>query len=156
MNIFLLAKFLHIVGVTMMVGATLCNGIIHYNAMNDRSIENKVTSLHNIMRINQVIMIPGFILLVFNGLFMLYQSNISAELFWLKSSIIITAILIIEFLWGYLLEKKLLNLSKNSITKKAIDFNKKYKSILIRAVPIGSSAGILSLLAVYLMVIKPS
>jgi len=148
-------KFLHIIGIIMMLGATFCNGVIHLNAMKDKSVRGKLTSLNNIMIINRRIMIPGFTLLIFAGLFMAYQTQISLRLDWLLISIIITAILLAEFIWGYRLEKNLENLTNNQLRDKLIDYDKRYKNILKIAVPIGSSATILSLFVIYLMIVKP-
>jgi len=50
MNLYLFAKYIHLIGIVMMLGATFCNGLIHLNAMKDKSIKGKLVSLYSTPR----------------------------------------------------------------------------------------------------------
>ena len=156
MNLYLFAKYIHLIGIVMMLGATFCNGLIHLNAMKDKSIKGKLVSLSNILTINRLIMIPGFILLISAGFSLVYQLKLPLiNIDWLVSSIILTTVLVIEFIWGYLLEQKLEKLTNGFQNNDCEEYRKGYKSILSIAIPIGSTATMISLLVMFLMITKP-
>jgi uncharacterized membrane protein len=140
----------------MMLGATLCNGVLHLSAIKSGSVNFIFTTLKNIMKINQMIMAPSFILLITSGLLMAQQFNLSFNTLWLKASIVLTFILVLEFIFGYKIEKKLEKIAQDSVRKKHKEIQKSYWKQLKIAYPIGSSATIFSLIIIYLMIVKPT
>lgn len=156
MNYYYIAKYFHLIGVVMMLGATLCNGLIHLSAIKNQSLTGKLNSLENIMIINKVLMIPGFILLIGAGILLISQGHFGIQkLNWLQVSILMTIFLVLEFIWGYRLEGKLEKLTKNQLRETDLSYGRTYKAILSIAIPIGSSATVISFIIIYLMLIKP-
>ena len=155
MSTYLWIQFFHIVGVVMMLGATFCNGILHLSAMKTSSKNDRRNTLNNILTINKAIMIPGFILIILPGFLMAYKAGYSLDNKWLLVSIVLTAILVLEFIWGYKLEKKMENLTDDFLGNKLADYDECYEKVFKKAVPIGSTATLISLVVVFLMLNKP-
>jgi uncharacterized membrane protein len=140
----------------MMLGATLCNGVLHLSAIKSDSVNSVFITLKNIMKINQMIMAPSFVLLIMSGLFMVQQFNLSLDILWLKVSLVLTFILVFEFIFGYKIEQKLENIAQDSLHKKHKKLQSSYWKLLKIAYPIGSSATLFSLIIIYLMIVKPT
>jgi uncharacterized membrane protein len=156
MSLFFTIKFIHIVAVSMMLGATLCNGLLHLSAMKSNSTHAASGTLNHVMKINQFIMAPSFFLLVASGLLMASHLMISFGTFWLWVSLLLTFILVIEFIGGYFIEKRMHQLCSHSISKPITPLPKQYLKMVKTAAPIGSSATLFSFIIIYLMIAKPA
>lgn len=155
MTLYTLIKFIHVISISMMLGATLCNGLLHYSAMKSGAVGHISVTLKNIMQINRLIMAPSFVLLISSGLLMVQQINLPFSALWIWLSLVITLILVAEFLWGYRIEKSLENVAEDSLTKGHKTIQARYWQLIKVAAPIGGSATLFSLIIVYLMVVKP-
>ncbi|MBL4890176.1 MAG: hypothetical protein COB41_05245 [Proteobacteria bacterium] len=155
MSIYLWLKFFHMIGVVMMLGATFCNGVVHFTAMKARSKVDRFNSLNNILTINKLIMFPGFILIILPGTLLAYQAGFSSNDYWLLASVVLTVVLVFEFIWGFKLEKKMETLTEQYVMAEYEDYNERYNRVLKQAMPIGSTATVISLIVVYLMLGKP-
>jgi len=75
---------------------------------------------------------------------------------WLKASLILTIILVIEFIYGYKMENKLESIALDSLQKKHHKIQPSYWRQFKLAAPIGSSATLFSFIIIYLMIVKPA
>jgi uncharacterized membrane protein len=155
MGTYLWIQFFHVIGVVMMLGATFSNGVLHLGAMKTASKGDRRNSLNNILTINKSLMIPGFILIILPGFLMTYKAGYSIDNKWLLVSVVLTAILVLEFIWGYKLEKEMETLTHDFLENERADYDKCYEKVLKKAVPIGSTATLISLVVVFLMLGKP-
>jgi uncharacterized membrane protein len=156
MSLFFTLKFIHIIAVSMMLGATLCNGLLHLSAMKSNSTHAAASTLNHVMQINHFMMIPSFFLLIASGLLMASHLMISFGTFWLWVTLLLTFILVLEFIGGYFIEKRMHQLCSQCISKPNASLPKQYFKMVKAAVPIGSSATLFSFIIIYLMISKPA
>ena len=107
------------------------------------------------MAINLRVMGPSFIGLILSGFGMVYFADLSLSALWLWLSITLTTALVIGFLYGYTVEKKLEVITEESLSGTGQDHAKRYLAAIKIGVPIGASAAIISLIIMYLMITKP-
>jgi len=148
-------KLIHIASISLMFGATMGNGVLHLMAKNAGLSEARRTLLRGVMTINLRIMGPSFIGLVLSGLWMAYTAGLPFGALWLWLSITLTTALVIGFLYGYKVEKKLEDITEESLSGTGQDHAKRYFAVMKIGVPIGVSAAIISLIIMYLMITKP-
>jgi len=148
MDWFIEYKWLHIFGVCGMVGTTLCNGLLHRYALVAKSSDERRVVLNLVMHLNRLVMAPSFFLLIISGGLMTYHLKISTYPLWLSLSMVMTAVLVIAFIIGYVLEHKLLELAIKS------EPDIKYQRLFWQTAPVGISATILSAIVIYLMISK--
>ena len=155
MTIFLLVKIIHILSVSMMVGATLCNGVLHMIALRSGRLEPMKTTLNNIMQINRLIMAPAFVLIPASGMYIAFDLGLSASDRWLYWSVVLTIVLVFEFLIGYVMERKIETTIETSLSKGETAVPAQYFRLFKIASPIGASATVFSLVVIALMIVKP-
>ena len=155
MPVYELTKMVHVVAVCMMVGATLCNGLLHMIVMRANAPQSATVTLSNIMTVNRVIMAPAFIGIVASGLAMAFQAGFAFSEFWLLVSILLTAALIAGFIGGYGLERQLERIAEIAKSKGEEALPDRYWSVVRRAVPVGAGAAAASVAVIYLMIAKP-
>jgi len=148
-------KLIHIASISLMFGATMGNGVLHLMAKNAGLSEARRALLHGVMAINQRIMGPSFIGLIASGLWMAYTAGLPFGALWLWLSITLTTALVIGFLYGYTIEKKLELITVESLSSTGQDHAKRYVAAMKIGVPIGASAAIVSLIIMYMMITKP-
>jgi len=108
-----------------------------------------------VLEINKLIMFPGFILIILPGTLLTYQTGFSFNDYWLLASVVLTVVLVFEFMWGFKLEKKMEMLTEQYVMAEYEDYDERYNRVLKQAMPIGSTATVISLIVVYLMLGKP-
>jgi len=155
MFIYEMSKFFHILGASAMLGATLCNGVLHGVAFKSDDIAKAGAVLKGVMLINRYIMVPGFLLIIINGFILANYLGLTLDVFWYWFAIVLTMVLVFEFLWGYKIEEKLAEcVSENKLTAKRF-LPDAYKILFRSAIPIGGSATLLSMVVLFLMIFKP-
>jgi len=152
---FELLKVAHIVAVSMMVGATLCNGLLHMIVIRENSSRSAAITLSNIMAVNRAIMAPAFVGIVASGVAMALQAGFPFSDFWLLTSILLTVGLIAGFVGGCVLETRLEYLAISASAHDEEALPARYMAVARRAMPIGAAAAIASLAVIYLMIAKP-
>ena len=153
-DLYSLVKAIHILAVSLMVGATLINGILHSLAIRSDAA-GAVVLLGGIVTINRWVMGPSFILLPLSGFWMSVDADISLSTFWLLTSIILTGALILAFLVGVPLENGLHRMAQERVAQGKKDLPSTYGISFRKAAPIGGGAALMSLLTIYLMTAKP-
>lgn len=148
-------KLIHIASISLMFGATMGNGVLHLMAKNAGLSEARRALLRGVMAINQRIMGPSFSGLILSGLWMAYTAGLPFGALWLWLSITLTTALVIGFLYGYTVEKKLKAITEESLSGTGEDHATRYFSAMKIGVPIGASAAVISLIIMYLMITKP-
>jgi uncharacterized membrane protein len=156
MPAFDLVKTAHIFSVCMMVGATLCNGLLHSIVARQNTPRSAVVTLSNIMSVNRVIMAPSFAGIVASGLAMVFQVGYAFGNAWLLISILLTAVLIAGFLGGYVIEGRLEQLAVDANLRGEKNLPNQYWRMTRKAMPIGAGAALASVVVIYLMVAKPA
>lgn len=151
MTLYLIVKSIHLIGICLMLGATACNGLLHFQAKNNTPAQHRHVTLKNIAQSNKIIMGPAFLLLISSGLTLVYLTGIALSTLWLKLSLMLTAVLLLAFVCGHRIESKL-----EQVTIRTPQNQKHYLQLLSFAIPIGAGATLLSVLVLYLMVFKPT
>jgi uncharacterized membrane protein len=98
---------LHVISVCGMVGATLCNGLLHSIVTKHGLASSAIVTLSNIMQINRAVMRPSFVLIVITGGYLVSSTGYSFFDTWLLLSITLTVVLIALFIAGYYMEARL-------------------------------------------------
>jgi uncharacterized membrane protein len=111
-------KFLHVLSVCAMVGATLCNGLLHGIVNKNGHTSAAVVTLSNIMKINKTLMGPSLALIVLTGGYLVSSIGYSLSNTWLQLSIILTFLLIVAFIVGYVMEERLEKIAMAARDKK--------------------------------------
>jgi uncharacterized membrane protein len=147
-------KVLHVLSVCGMVGATLCNGLLH-NIVNKQGITSAaVVTLSNIMQINRVVMGPSLALIAITGGYLVSSIGYTLSDTWLQLSIVLTAALIVAFIAGYYMEARLEKIAIEAKTQNDEQLPKSYQNLFFRILPIGFGATLTSILIIYLMITK--
>ena len=149
------AKIVHMIAVCMMVGGTLCNGVLHVKAIGSGKASFRIVVLENVMHINRLIMAPSFILIFASGFAMVYSSDLSLTDQWLMVSITFALVVSAEFIVGYTMEKKLEEVAETELRNNLDVPSADYWKLVRQAVPVGGTATILSIVIIFLMVVKP-
>jgi len=153
---FELLKVAHIVAVCMMVGSTLCNGLLHMIVIRENSSRSAAITLSNIMAVNRAVMAPAFVGIIASGVAMALQAGYVFSEFWLLTSILLTAGLTAGFVGGYVLETRLEALAWSASEHDEGALPQRYMLVARRAMPIGATAAMASLAVIYLMIAKPT
>jgi len=155
MSGFVIAKIIHILSICMLIGATLCNGLLHLQAFRSADPDKMSVTLGNVMFINHFIMAPSFLLIPASGFLLASFASHPLTETWLWFSILLTIVLLLAFIIGYKIESRMEKLiienGKSNQSHPSRQYYKSFKS----AAPIGASAAVLSLIIIYLMVAKP-
>lgn len=155
MSLYIALKFIHILPVCMMLGATLCNGLLHMQAIRSGKLSAAKSTLENIIQINRYIMAPSFVLIIVSGALLAYEINYKLTENWLAVSILLVSILVIEFLVGSNIEEQMKMSIETALENAEISLPKQYWSLFNKASSIGGSATIISLIVLFLMISKP-
>jgi uncharacterized membrane protein len=147
-------KVLHVLSVCAMVGATLSNGLLHSIVNNNGHTSAAVVTLSNIMKINKTLMGPSLALIVLTGGYLVSSIGYSLSNTWLQLSIILTFLLIVAFIVGYVMEERLEKIAMAARDKNNDLLPKSYKNLFFRIVPIGFGATLASIFILYLMIVK--
>jgi uncharacterized membrane protein len=147
-------KVLHVISVCGMVGATLCNGLLHSMVNKQGLTSSAVVTLSNIMKINRVVMGPSFALIVITGGYLVSTIGYTLSDTWLQLSIVLTVVLIAAFIAGYYMEARLEKIATEARSENEELLPKSYHKLFLRIIPIGFGATLASIIVIYLMVAK--
>ena len=148
-------KVLHVFSVCGIIGATLCNGLLHSVVNKSGLTSAAVVTLSNIMKINKTLMGPSLVIIVLTGGYLVSTIGYSLSNIWLQLSIILTFLLIVAFIFGYYMEEKLEKIALIASAKNNELLPKMYKRLFFRILPIGFGAALISIFILYLMFFKP-
>lgn len=137
-----------------MVGATVINGLIHADAKL-RGPREAVALLRVVLRINHVLMGPSLILLPISGIWLANIAGFDLWSGWLGTSFGLSLVLILAFVVGDRIERRLLSIAKKSVVQDDNTLPNAYRRTFLRAVPIGGGALVMSVAALILMIFKP-
>lgn len=151
---YLLLKYLHILAAILMLGTTFCNGLLrfHTNATRRNSHIQAVSS--GVTQLNRYLLGPSLVLLLITGVSMGIK-HWSFDMFWLRGSLVLYSLLVVAFIIGYALERRL---ELEAIHAHAIgqqNPSERYWRLMRQATPVGFGATLISLLLLYFMLAKP-
>ncbi len=151
---YFLAKLFHILAVSIMVGATAINGMIHVQAR--AAVPSEATALlRAIVQINRLFMGPSLGLILLTGFWLMLILGYDFQAVWLKISIGLTLALILAFVLGAHVENHLHDIATASTAQKDTILPKKYHHVFQMAAPIGLAALVMSIATLILMIFKP-
>lgn len=151
---YLAAKFLHIFAATLMVGATVINGLIHGQAKGVPPLEASAL-LKAVLLINQLIMGPSLLIIPLSGYWLMTITGYGMVEKWLSISVVLSILLIAAYLFGIRLERRLHNIASQSANSRESVLPAEYTRTFLKAAPIGFGALVMSLAALFLMIFKP-
>lgn len=149
-----LALVVHIFAACLMVGATAVNGLLHAIARRATAPEARPI-LASVLRVNRFIMGPSLFLLPASGGWLVLVTGHDPRVPWLLVSILLTALLILAFLLGGRLERRLADSAATAAAAGADALPTGYHRVFRQAAPIGAAALVMSIAAIALMVFKP-
>lgn len=153
-DLFLFAKLVHLLAVILMVGATVINGLLHGQAK--KSTPGAASALlRAVLLINRLIMWPSLLLIPLSGGALMALAGYGLSEIWLQISILLSFFLILAYLVGLRLERRLHNIAHHSDMSGNKMLPADYASTFLKAAPIGFGALLMSLIALGLMVFKP-
>lgn len=153
-DLMLLAKLLHLFAVVVMTGATVINGLIHQQAQ--RSAPGDAAALLRVvLQINRWLMAPALLLIPATGSWLAISAGYGFTAVWLRAAAVLSLALILAFIAGLRIERRLFSLAAAAATEGARTLPASYPRIFRRAVPVGTAALAMSLAAMALMVFKP-
>lgn len=151
---YLSVKFLHVLAVILMVGATVINGLIHAQAKDATPIEASAL-LSAILSINRLIMAPSLLIIPLSGYWLMTLTGYKLAERWLSISVGLSTLLIAAYLLGLRLERQLHSIANRSANLQENRLSAEYNRIFIKAAPIGFGALVMSLTALTFMIFKP-
>ncbi|MVO18216.1 DUF2269 family protein [Parasedimentitalea huanghaiensis] len=151
---YLVAKLVHIFAISIMIGATLINGLIHGQAKTASPVE-AAGLLRCVLRVNRLLMGPSLAVIVLTGFWMVHTLGYDLQTGWIATSVGMSLALILAFVVGARVEHRLLYIATAAAAKADMRLPKYYQRVFLQAVPIGLLALILSLLSLALMIFKP-
>lgn len=153
-DLFLSVKLIHILAIIVMVGATVINGVIHSHARASTPVETAAL-LKVVTRINAVFMGPSLLAIPASGMWMMVLRGYDWRTGWLLSSITLTLALLVAFLVGDRVERKLHVIASKASAAAQLGLPDLYQTTFAKAAPIGGAALMSSLVTLILMIFKP-
>lgn len=153
-DLFLSVKLIHILAMIVMVGATVINGVIHSHARALTPVE-AAALLKVVTRINAVFMGPSLLAIPASGMWMMVLRGYDWRTGWLLSSITLTLALLVAFLVGDRVERKLHVIASKASAAAQLGLPDLYQITFAKAAPIGGAALMSSLVTLILMIFKP-
>lgn len=151
---YLSAKFIHVLAVILMVGATVINGLLHGLATKSTPIEASAL-LSAVLSINRLIMGPSLLIIPLSGYWLMNLTDYKLAQNWLSISVVLSTLLIAAYVLGLRLERQLHNIANRSADLQENSLPAVYNYTFLKAAPIGFSALVMSLSALILMIFKP-
>lgn len=148
------AKFIHLLAVILMVGATVINGLIHRQAKGSTTLEASAL-LKAVLLINRLIMGPSLLIIPLSGYWLMILTGYGLAEKWLSISVVLSILLIAAYLLGLRLERRLHSIVNRSATFQDSSLPSEYNRTFLKAAPIGFGALVMSVAALSLMIFKP-
>ncbi|TCL00376.1 putative membrane protein [Shimia isoporae] len=151
---YFIAKFLHLLAMTLMLGGTVINGLLHTQARRAAPVAASQL-LVAVMRINRLLMLPALLALPLSGVWLIHLTGSQVSDLWILAGLIFSGLLLLAYALGLRIETTLLNTALAARATSAETLPKLYASQFRSAAPIGFSALAVSLAALTVMILKP-
>lgn len=151
---YLLLKYLHILSAILMLGTTLCNGLLRMHTNRSRQNHHIAVVSSGVTVLNRFLLGPSLILLLLTGLAMTLN-RWSFQMTWIQWTLGLYGFLLVAFVRGYALERRLELLAHAGWAANRNNPDEAYWQTMRRATPIGAGATLISLVMLYLMLAKP-
>ena len=151
---YLAAKFLHFLAVSLMVGATVINGLMHAQAKESTPLEASAL-LKAVLLVNRLRMGPSLLIIPLSGYWLMTLTGYGLAETWLSISVVLSILLIAAYLLGLRLERRLHSIANQAATIHDGVLPAEYDRSFLKAAPIGFGALMMSLAALSLMIFKP-
>jgi uncharacterized membrane protein len=151
---YLTAKFLHVTAVIMMVGATVINGMIHAQAKGSTPFEASAL-LKAVLSVNRLIMGPSLLIIPVSGYWLMTLTGYGLAEIWLSISAVLSILLIVAYLLGLRLERRLHNIANQAAAEQDGVLPAEYDQSFLKAAPVGLGALVMSLAVLAFMIFKP-
>lgn len=150
---YIMLKYIHVLTAIIMIGTTVVNGLIELRTFWRKDSEFSAFSLEIVMLLNNILMLPSLIILPLSGLLLALYVGYPLHSPWLLYSMILAVALLIAFVIGYGMEKRMAQLARKS-TEHGEPLNSNYYKVFHRAKWVGMFASIASLTVLYMMIAK--
>jgi uncharacterized membrane protein len=149
MMLFLLVKWVHILAAIAAVGSNITYGLWVARARRDQKALSFI--LRNIKLVDDRIANPAYVLLLVTGLMMVYIIGFSIKTPWILTSLVLYVIMaaIGLFLFTPNLRRQIRLLEDEGLK------SAKYKAVARRGKKLGVVLGVLVMMIIFLMVVKP-
>ena len=150
-------KFVHVAAVVLAFGPTFGYALFQTVAerTNPRSIPTVVTAMQ---RIDRFMVIPGMIVILGAGLYLTIDRWDFGFLFVTVGMVAILVLLVMAFTFFHSVERRLIELSERDIAASGsgeVELSEEYWAASKRSAIGGSLAGVIVLVAIFFMVVKP-
>ncbi|GGX68516.1 DUF2269 family protein [Saccharospirillum salsuginis] len=151
---YLLLKYCHLLSAVIMLGTTLCNGILRFHTNGTRQSHHMAAISTGVTALNRILLGPSLTLLLLTGLAMTL-SRWSFDMAWLQWSLGLYGLLLLAFILGYAEERRLERLAVDAFDNGQHEPDPRYWQVMRRATPIGLGATLVSLWILFMMLAKP-
>ena len=149
-----LAKLIHLFSMTVMLGGTIINAVIHIQAKSSTPVQ-AAALLGIVVRINRLLMGPSLVVIPLSGIWLIRILGYDLWTEWFAAAAGLSFGLILAFVIGNKVERQLYNIASRCAAKAAPSLSPDYGIAFMIAGPIGVTALIMSFAALVLMIFKP-